>query len=422
MSSENEHNKLLIIGTLIGLIGSVILILGIVFSFISIDPTQINILDFAIIAWTVGILFICLITFFGSATPKGLVYKDVRPSLLSIALLIFTPTRIISPYNTPLYYLLERGIALIGAGTAVAMTYLIFVGIVLLMIAFFILTWIFLWKMKPTATDDLYADESTDIGFIKFIRIVTSIVVIVAGVGIFLGFVLPISTDPLYPASLLMSLNGSALDFSALAFLIYILGLIVTAGIMLLGNFGVGKIPRSELPLVALIAGLMVLPGYSPTDVSDTVWSTPIYKLLEFGKNLFGTVTFMGWLLLICVAVLVLAFMIGVLSYFLKTAATFEARTTTTGRMEPRRRRKTSATSALEDYAATSSGDLASQLSTTSGPPTGTTPVATSGPPTGPPTGTTAQPDKPTCPFCSKQLRYIEEYQRWYCDSCAQYV
>ncbi|NHJ40530.1 MAG: hypothetical protein FK731_10905, partial [Asgard group archaeon] len=92
MSSENEYKKLLIIGTLIGLIGSLALVLGIVFNFINIDPENINVLDFAIIAWTIGIFIICLITLFGSLTPRGLVFDDERPSLFSIALLILAPT------------------------------------------------------------------------------------------------------------------------------------------------------------------------------------------------------------------------------------------------------------------------------------------------------------------------------------------
>ncbi|MHA1462000.1 MAG: hypothetical protein ACTSQ0_02920, partial [Candidatus Heimdallarchaeota archaeon] len=85
-------------------------------------------------------------------------------------------------------------------------------------------------------------------------------------------------------------------------------------------------------------------------------------------------------------------------------------------------------------------GGLASQLAS-SGPPSAATgppsalgqePTVSGQPPTppsflasgsSPPSAAApAATDKPTCPFCGKALRFIDEYQRWYCDSCAQYV
>jgi len=29
---------------------------------------------------------------------------------------------------------------------------------------------------------------------------------------------------------------------------------------------------------------------------------------------------------------------------------------------------------------------------------------------------------RPTCPLCSKKLRYIPQYARWYCDFCRKYA
>jgi len=45
----------------------------------------------------------------------------------------------------------------------------------------------------------------------------------------------------------------------------------------------------------------------------------------------------------------------------------------------------------------------------------GTSPQAM--PPSNPPVPTT-----PTCPTCGGQLRYIQQYQRWYCDKEQKYV
>ncbi|NHK32336.1 MAG: hypothetical protein FK730_13365 [Asgard group archaeon] len=405
MSSENEYKKLLIIGTLIGLIGSIALILGIIFNYIT---TDLNVLDLAIVAWTAGIFIICLITFLGSITPTGIVFDDERPSLFSIALFILAPTLVVSQYNTPMHYLLETGSELLGAGSATFTTYLIFIGIVLLLVAFIILTWVFLWKRRATSASDLYLDETSEIGLVRFLRIITSSLVIAAGVGIILGFVIVPSTG--LTASLLMSEDGSGLDFSALAFMVYIVGIIVTAVILLLGNLGKTKIPRSELPLLVLLITILALPGYSPSGVSATVWSTPVYKLLEFGKNQIGNITFIGWVLIIGVSITILAFLLLTITYFMKSSATFVERSVRTGRVRKTRVPKGPPSA---QAMAPPSGTLADQLSP-SGPPS-------AGIPTGPP-GAGVSAETPTCPFCGQNLRYIDEYQRWYCDNCSQYV
>lgn len=407
MSSENEYKKLLIIGTLIGLIGSLALILGIVFNYIT---TNLNVLDLAIVAWTAGIFIICLITFFGSLTPTGLVFDDERPSLLAIALFILAPTLIVSPYNTPMYYLLETGSELLSAGSAVFTTYLIFIGIVLLLVAFIILSWIFLWKRRASSVSDLYLDEPSEVGLVRLLRIITSALVIAAGVGIILGFVVVPSTS--LTASLLLSGDGSGLDFSALAFMIYLVGIVITAVIMLLGNLGKSKIPRSEMPLLVLLITIIAFPGYSPNGVSATVWSTPVYKLLEFGKNMFGTLTFMGWVLIIGVSITFLAFLLSTVTYFMKTSAAFIERAGRTPRIR-KTRMPSGPPSATVQHMEPPSGALADQLSSSMGVPTSV--------PTGPPSSATSA-ETPTCPFCGQNLRYIDEYQRWYCDNCSQYV
>jgi hypothetical protein len=407
LSSENEYKKLLIIGTLIGLIGSLALILGVIFNYIT---TDLNVLDLAIVAWTAGIFIICLITFLGSITPTGIVFDDERPSLFAIALFILAPTLVVSPYNTPMYYLLETGSELLGAGDAGFTTYLIFIGVVVLLVAFLILTWVFLWKRRATSASELYLDEASEIGLVKFLRIITSALVITAGVGIILGFVITPTTT--LTASLLMSGDGSGLDFSALAFMVYILGIVVTAIIMLLGNIGKTKIPGSELPLLALVISILAFPGYEPSGVSATVWSTPIYKLLEFGKNEYGNITFIGWMLLIGASITILAFLLLIITYFMKSSATFVERSVRTGRVKRTRTPKGPPTATVQDMAPPS-GALADQLSST-GPPSAAVP-------TGPP-GAGVSAETPTCPFCGQNLRYIDEYQRWYCDNCSQYV
>ncbi len=422
-SDDGEYKKLLTTSTLIGLIGSVLLVVGMIFDFINVG---LRILDLWILAWVIGIIIVDLLTFLGAITKYGIVINDERPSLLVIALFIFAPTLLISDKNTPMYYLLELGNRSIEAGSLTFMNYLSIIGMAALLIAFFIQTWIFLWKNRLAFTRDTYF-EGTEIGFVRFVRVLTGILSIVAGIGIIVGMVIAPSAST---SSLLMFGDGSQLDLMALAFIFFIGGTVITAFIMLLSNFGILKTPKTEIPLLILLLSVIILPGYAPQTATITTWSTPIYKLLEFGQEIFSDITIMGWILIISVLLLVLAFMIGIITFFIKTSAVFQARPTVRRRRAkiPRQPKAT-----LQDIRP-ATGSLADQLATTQAQP----PAATSGPPstpgfmptapssatTGPPVAMTGPPaaDKPICPFCGKNLRFIDEYQRWYCDSCQQYV
>ncbi|MCK5299261.1 MAG: hypothetical protein KAJ76_10165 [Candidatus Heimdallarchaeota archaeon] len=86
MSSDDEYKKLLATSTLIGLIGSVLLTVGMIFDIISVG---VKILDLWILAWVIGILLVNLLTFLGAVTKYGIVINDERPSLLVTALFIF---------------------------------------------------------------------------------------------------------------------------------------------------------------------------------------------------------------------------------------------------------------------------------------------------------------------------------------------
>jgi hypothetical protein len=416
-SEDDEYKKLLATSTLIGLIGSVLLIVGMVLDIISVG---VKILDLWILAWVIGILIVNLLTFLGAATKYGLVINDERPSLLVTALFIFAPTLLISDKNTPMFYLLELGNRSIGEGLATFMNYLGIIGMGILLITFFIQTWIFLWKNRLAFTRDTYF-EGSEIAFVRVVRILTGIISVVAGIGIIIGMVVAPSTTT---SSLLMFEDGSQIDLKALAFIFFLVGTVITAIVMLLSNFGILKTPKTEIPLLVLLLAIMILPGYAPPSATITTWSTPIFKLLEFGQVIFGDITAMGWILIISVLALVIGFMVGIITFFIKTSAVFEAKPTTTVRRRRARIPKRQPTAAIEDIRP-ASGSLAEQLASSQ-----TQQPATSGPPstpgfmpTAPPTGTAAPAaDKPICPFCGKALRFIDEYQRWYCDSCQQYV
>ncbi|MCK5047199.1 MAG: hypothetical protein KAS22_11505, partial [Candidatus Heimdallarchaeota archaeon] len=235
-------------------------------------------------------------------------------------------------------------------------------------------------------------------------------------------------------AGLLMYEDGTQLDLAALTFIVILAGIVITAVIMLLGNFGIKRFPNSELPVLALLSLAIILPGYEPQTVTDTFWSSPVRALLSFGNSIFGDLEIWGWILIVGLLVLVLAFFLGILSFFLGKTATFIARPARAersggpGRLEGRRRKGKFPTGPPSAPVESADGLPVPALS---GQTTGTQPTVTSAPPsppsfmpTAPTGGETAAPsgESPTCPFCGKGLRFIDEYSRWYCDSCSQYV
>jgi len=423
VSSENEYKKLLIIGTLIGLLGSLALIIGIFFDFFTLG---VEILDLAILTLVFAIFILCLLTFFGALRPTGFGLKDERPSLFALVVFILAPTLVVSNYNTPMYYLLEAGNDVLLAGTAGAVNFIGYSGIALMIIAFILLSWIFFYKNRFGAKRDA---EETVTGSVKFLRILTSILAIVSGVGMILGMTLTITTTA--SAGLFMA-GGLHFDIAATGFLIFIVGMVITAVLVLLSNLGAIKASKNEMPLLAIILIIVIAPGYAPDGTLITTWSTPVFKLLEYTSVRTGELTFMGWILVISILISIAAFTTGIFAYFRKTHTQV---TPTMGSFEPKRRRRKSALTGPPSAATgPPSGSLASQLA--SQPPSAaqpSVPTAQTGPPSfmpsGPPSASTptatspaATAEKPTCPFCGKELSYIDEYQRWYCYSCQQYV
>ena len=151
-----------------------------------------------------------------------------------------------------------------------------------------------------------------------------------------------------------------------------------------------------------------------------------------FDVNL--NITLWGLVLMIGTSVFLLSTFIATISFFFSKSATAAPKGARVSVGKTKRRCKLPTGPPSADV-----GGLASQLAS-SGPPSAATgppsavgqPTVSAQPPTppsflasasSPPSaGASAATDKPTCPFCGKALRFIDEYQRWYCDSCAQYV
>ncbi|NHJ87756.1 MAG: hypothetical protein FK734_20005 [Asgard group archaeon] len=433
MSSKNDYKKLLIVGSLLGLLGAIAVAVGIFLSFGIIGASGTDVFGLAAISLIVGIFIICLMTFFGAITPRGITAYDERPGLIALAIFIFAPTSLISQYSTPMFYLLSIGNDVLEAASAGGDfgIYFAIVGLALLLVTFFAYAWIFLWKSRSNDTSPISGEETTDVGFVKVFRVITSLLVIASGVGIILGMSIPAYTyvTPGEEAnSLLMSDLFGTLDLTVLGFFVEIGGIIITALLVMFGNFGMKKAPKNELPLLAFITFLTIYPGYTLPTVPTTLWSSPLLSVLSYCHGVMidtavRTMSIMGWILLISALVMIGSIFLTLLTYFFnKSAIKSEGPSAALGISEPKKRKKKEKfPTGPPSASGPPVGGLAAQLSgppsATSGPSfMGTSPSATSGPPAA------VASDTPTCPFCGKPLRFINEYQRWYCDSCAQYV
>lgn len=437
---ENKFKPLLLIGSLIGMLGAIALIIGMIIQFEVFSTDGINVFGLVVVAIAFGIFIICLLTLFGTL-PFGFQVNDERPGLLALTLFIFAPTIILAEYTTPLFYLLDLGNGVLETATPGFAFYLVYIGTALFFVAFIFHIWTFLWKSRQSASG-LNLGGDNEIVFTRVLRIITSILILAAGAGVILGLILPAYSSPTDPniSGLMMYEDGSHIDLQALFLLAYLGAIVITAIIVMLSNFGVVKSTRSEIPLLALLGIIFITPSYVPKSSIVGVWSTPIYELLVFLKRVFVssnlTVTVFGWILTFSIIGLIISFFLALTSYFFSKTATADVRTPRArgGRGLEARKKKGKFPSGPPSASAPPSvgGDLASQLSSSgppaamSGPSTGQQPTISSEPPTPPsfmPTATSVKSsDNPTCPFCGKALRFIDEYQRWYCDGCSQYV
>ncbi|MFW9923700.1 MAG: hypothetical protein ACFFDW_10490 [Candidatus Thorarchaeota archaeon] len=439
---ENKFKQLLIIGSIISIVGAIGIILGEILGFGVFTGDEVHVFGFITIAISAGIFLVSLLTLFGTLN-IGFRVNDERPALLALSLFIFAPTIIISNYTTPLFYLLkEVNKILVDTGAQPSYNfYFLIAGAGLLLFAFVFHTWIFLWKKRITILSSDIAEES-EIGFIKGLRIIASILVLISGIGIILAMVIPIYTsliDPNIPSLLMSNGDNNYLDLQALFFIIQMFIIALTALLVLLGNFGVIKAVKGEIPLVILGGLILITPGYMPETTEMPFWTSPIYELLTFARSIVNdensSLGFMAWIMLSCIGALVVAIFLSAVSYFFSKSALPVSRAPRTAKVKtqkvktPRSKFPTGPPSAQPQV-----GGLASQLSASSGPPSGSfsgppsmgqQPTVSSSPPSPPsfmPSSGPPAADKPICPFCGKPLRYIDEYARWYCDACAQYV
>ncbi|MBD3189066.1 MAG: hypothetical protein GF308_00395 [Candidatus Heimdallarchaeota archaeon] len=457
MAFEEENNKyqiILIIGTILGCIGAVAVIVGLFLEFDVITSssgtgTIINTILLLIIGLLVGIFITCLISFIGAITPYGFNVTDERPSLIGLFLFVFAPTSFVTTYSTPMYLLLEMGTDALSLGIGFGF-YITFVGIAFSYIAFVLLALIFIWKRfsRTESSPVVGGLDLSDLGVPGGLRITGCILAILAAIAVILGLALPTYSMSGQDVTGLFLRQNGYLDLGAIFLALLMLTIIIIAFLTLLSNLNVLVTPKNDLPLLLFLLIPLVLPGYTPeSSIFTAPWSTPVmelgYYLLAIFANPLTTISVFGWILLVSLVVLVLTIPFNIMAYFFEKTSTHEPRPARAARGVPTS--PPSAPASIDDTTSEAlsgppSGEftgLASELtepSTPSGPPsateTGQQPVVTSEPPTPPsfmsgmetPAEPTPKKDEPTCPFCGKALSFIEQYQRWYCYSCEKYV
>ncbi|NHJ46895.1 MAG: hypothetical protein FK733_03825 [Asgard group archaeon] len=418
MSSGNDYQKLLIISSLLGILGSIATILGVLLGTdFSLGLTSIY--GLVIVGLLAGIFIICLITFISSIRKQGLTANDERPAFFALLVFVLAPTKLFSLYSTPMYYLLIRGNVTISLGAEDFSFYITYIGVALVYLSFIITGLIYLWKNRMSSSSglNLSGGGGSSNPIIKLLRIIGGILAILASVGIALHIF--INEIP------------SGFDLAAIAFVVMLVAIIISAIILLLGNFGVGNISSKEGPLLVFILIVSIFPGYNPYSDGLAFWASPIIELIYDLDGVFflGSDNIWHMILLISLIILILAFCFLLVTKFYSSSSSHSARVKVPksgGGLEARKKKGKFPKGPPTGPPATSGPPG----SPPSGPPaTGTQPTISSAPPQ-PPSfmatdaapATPIQSDDPTCPFCGKGLRYVDEYQRWYCDGCAQYV
>ncbi|MEA2071615.1 MAG: hypothetical protein U9O98_10040 [Asgard group archaeon] len=440
-NEDANYKPLLVIGNISSVLGSAAIIVGLLLS-LGFFSGSFNLFGLVIIALAAGIFIVSLLSFFGTISPSGFAINDERGTLFTLAIFLLSPIVIISKYTTPVNFLLALGNSeLTDNGTLSVGMIIALIGAIVLFLAFVILSLVFFWEHRFLSADiSLYSANGNPV--IKTLRIVTSILVIASGIFIILGMFLTIDSAGDFNY---LTGNLGHLDLEALLYIIKIGSAVVIALLLLLTNIGILRAPKNEVPLLGFIMIPIFLPGWTPTALQTSFWTTPIYEqLLSLNEILNDTgseLTTFGWITLISILVFILTFFLagGTLIFSFSSTMT----TGTIGGTTRRRRRKKtpqsppSAESSLDDVTSSAigappSGDLASQLSgqetaagqqpkVSSEPPSPPSFMASSGPPSAA-APAEQEEEKPTCPFCGKELRWIQEYSRWYCDSCQQYV
>jgi hypothetical protein len=417
LSSDGSYQKLLIFSSFLGILGALAAILGMLLG-MDFSAGLTDFYGLVLVLILVGIFIISLITFLTTIRKQGLTANDERPLFISLALFVLFPTILFSEYSTPMYYLLSIGNAILlpGLPDPDYSFYISYLGIGIVFLSFILVTLIFLWKNRLSSTSGLsLSGGSSDNPVIKGLRLIGSIMTAVGALGISVMFIVG-------------AIQSGIADLIGYALVGTFLMIAVAAIICILANFGIGQLPSSESPVILTLLMFFALPGARLT-IGDLPWSTPMYEIAVWLQAFFGD-SWIEWIIFVGFLLFVLAFFILLVSVFFSKSASYTARTDRparvktpkSGRLEARKKKGKFPTG---PPSGPPTGPVDSGIPP-SGPPSGVQPTVTSAPPQPPSfTPTTAVPaheEKPTCPFCGQNLRFVDEYQRWYCDTCAQYV
>jgi hypothetical protein len=448
---QEKYKNLLLIGTIIGMLGTIAVIIGLLLEFElfkdSLTTTKINAL--IITVFCLAIFIIELLTFLGILTPFGFRANDERPGLFGLFLFLYLPpitlTYTISPFSYLIQYSQVAIAAFVGFDVALGFDFfLLFIGVALLFISMVIHGLIFLIKQRWTKrlSEDLSLSGQEKPTFVKGLTFATAFFMIISSIAMILGVALPPyeGTDM---KGLLFTLSNNYLDLGVMFFILEMVTILIVALVVILSNLGIFGEPLSTTPLLGFASLPLLMPSVVLASYSLNTISSTIVDLFNFIGNNIGTgLTAFGWILFIGALLFLLAFMIGVAgAFYFRSASAVERparrRSRTSGPTSPPSASLDEMTNDVVSGPPSSSGppSLASQLGS-SGPPSGKEPTVTSEPPqppsfmpstgegqsqapSGPPS---AAQETPTCPFCGKPLRFIDQYQRWYCDNCQQYV
>ena len=329
---QHKFGKLSLTGIILSLVGSIITLIGLfipIRNYIN-EPDRpglslalysfningeyyfgFNMIALPILVLIIAIIILTVFRLKGAKSNSNLVIRDERPVMFGIFTFLFAPIIVPIYYTSSFYYIIDfctysaSYIAYskinpaytqygIGAGF-----FFVIPGIILLMIAFFILTLAYFWRkrsdtiqrIEQTVTTNFEEGKTT-----KFARKGLAAVTIVASLGLILAISTPIFRDvyrttPPAPTDVpernfllpYRYYSGSYqvyMDFTVLCLIVILTFVMAAAILLLIGTLTKNKIPTSIAPLLIMVLIPIAIPWWAPYSGGRSIWQSSFLELL----------------------------------------------------------------------------------------------------------------------------------------------
>ncbi len=331
-SQQHKFKKMSLAGIILSLVGSVMTLIGLflplrnyideperpglslVLYHFNIDGEYyrgFQIFTLPVLVLVIAIIILTISRLIGAISNANFVIRDERPVMFGIFTFLFAPIVVPVYYTSSFYYILEGctysasyiayskinpGYTQYGTGAGF---FFVIPGVILLMIAVFVLTLAHFWRKRNDTiqrTEQSVTTNFTDSKITKYTKIGLAATTIVASLGLILALSTPIlreryRTTPLPPTDVpeqnflipYRSFSGSYqvyMNYTVLCLMI-VLAFVMTAAILLLiGSLTRNKIPTNIAPLLIMVLIPIAIPWWTPSSWSRIIWQSSFMELL----------------------------------------------------------------------------------------------------------------------------------------------